>query len=170
MGVSALAWKPVDGYEGMYEVSNKGDVRSRKTGHYRLLKPKFNRTTGYMYIILSNGIKPKTFPVHRLVAEAFIPNPNSLPFVNHKDEDKTNNVAENLEWCTPGYNTEYSKHKRFKRVSVFLPEGQKVATFESVTFAANFLGVGKGALVNALKEKTSSCAGFVVKYEGGGGQ
>lgn len=167
MGASALKWGPIEGYEGLYEVSDKGDVRSRKTGHYRLMKPKFNRTTGYMYIILSDGTKPKTFPIHRLVAKAFVPNPQKLPVVNHMDEDKTNNSAENLEWCTFGYNNEYSKHKRFKRVSVFLPEGQKVATFESVTFASEFLGVSKSAVVNALKGNRSSCAGFIVEYEDG---
>lgn len=95
-------WKPVLGFEGMYEVSNKGQV-------YSLLKHKILKQelrSGYLYVNLKHNI-PKR--INRLVAEAFIPNPNNLPCVNHKDENKLNNFADNLEWCDVGYNTRYGK-------------------------------------------------------------
>ena len=93
------------------------------------MKPKHNRFTGYDYVILSKGGKSKTFSIHRLVAIAFIPNPSSLPQVNHKNEVKTDNRVTNLEWCTPAYNSNYSKEKKYKGVSIYDPEGRLVATF-----------------------------------------
>ncbi len=157
-------WRAVKGYEGEYEVSNTGRVRSRKTGHCQEMKLKYNRYTGYNYVILFRKGDSKTRSVHRLVAEVFVPNPNGYPAVNHKDEVKTNNNASNLEWCTQQYNNIYSKHKRYKKINVFTPEGELLATFESGVFLADFLGVSKGAVTNALKGKNTSCAGFVLKY------
>ena len=97
-------WRAVPGYEGLYEVSNMGNVRNvRRNTLLRL--PKTNN--GYIRISLcKNGIKTG-LTVHRLVAETFIPNPDNLPEVNHKDEDKTNNRVENLEWCDHKYNMNY---------------------------------------------------------------
>lgn len=96
-------WKNVIGYEGLYEVSNIGNVRNvRRNTLLRLSK-----TKGYIQVYLyKNGVKTG-LKVHRLVAEAFIPNPDNLPQVNHKDENKMNNRVENLEWCTAKYNSNY---------------------------------------------------------------
>ena len=96
-------WKAVPGYEGLYEVSNKGNVRNVRRN--KLLRLQKNQ--GYIKVWLyKNGIVTG-LRVHRLVAQAFIPNPDNLLEVNHKDEDKTNNSVDNLEWCTRKYNVNY---------------------------------------------------------------
>lgn len=94
-------WKPVIGYEGLYEVSNLGRVRNIKTN--RLVMQSVV-VSGYKRVTLYKKNNPKSKLVHRLVAEAFLPNPNNLRVVNHKDENKLNNVVTNLEWCTQSYN------------------------------------------------------------------
>ena len=110
-------WMPVAGYEGKYIVSNRGRVmslprmRSGKSGAPtpmcgRVLKQSLDHD-GYRKVCLRSGAQPRNHSVHRLVAEAFIPNPSNLPCVNHKDEDKTNNSVDNLEWCTVSYNNSY---------------------------------------------------------------
>ena len=99
-------WKPVLGYEGHYQVSNFGRVKSIKFGKERILKPGKN-AKGYLQVCLWKNGKGKTFRVNRLVAEAFLPNPDSLPEVNHKDENKLNNNAENLEWCNRKFNINF---------------------------------------------------------------
>lgn len=105
-------WKDVAGYEGLYQVSNLGHVRSlnyNKTGKEKLLSPCVGRN--YLIVHLhKNGVSK--FPrIHRLVAEAFIPNPLNLPCVNHRDENKLNNCVENLEWCSFSYNSNYGTAK-----------------------------------------------------------
>ena len=114
-------WKPVVGYEGYYEVSNLGRVRSidkyvntkccsKRFRNGRILKGiKHNE---YMWVSLSKDNVKSKKRVHRLVAEAFLPNPQNLPYINHKDENKTNNISVNLEWCTPAYNTIYYHNRR----------------------------------------------------------
>ena len=97
-------WKPVNGYEGLYEVSNLGNVRSIRTN--RTMKLQLHK--GYLKVGLYKQRTLKQFSVHRLVASAFIPNPKSKPEVNHLDGDKTNNRADNLEWCTPCENANHA--------------------------------------------------------------
>lgn len=111
-------WKDIDGYKGFYQVSNKGRVRSvdrtikwrHNSFQYRkgrILAPTID-TAGYYVVGLHKESVGKIYIVHRLVAEAFIPNPDNFPIINHKDENKLNNVVENLEWCTYSYNTKYN--------------------------------------------------------------
>lgn len=116
-----IIWKPVVGYEGLYEVSNTGLIKSLNCYNYkepRLLKLG-HRPDGYLSVGLSKNNVTKTKTVHRLVAEAFIPNPDNLEMVNHKDEDRTNNNVENLEWCTRAYNQIYSMNLHPERKQVF---------------------------------------------------
>ena len=110
-------WRDIKGFERLYQVSNLGNVRRMECDitynngtvhHYKeqiltLHKHQF----GYMRVPLWKENKVRKFFVHRLVAEAFLSNPNNLPFVNHKDENKTNNRVDNLEWCTASYNQRY---------------------------------------------------------------
>ena len=114
-------WRTIEGYEGLYEVSNLGRVRSLDMyvkcgyGNYRLHKGKVlsptKDTNGYLRVVLSCNGKHKSITVHRLVAQTFILNPDNLPEVNHKDEDKTNNNVDNLEWCNRKYNINYGSRK-----------------------------------------------------------
>lgn len=102
-------WRDVVGFEGLYKVSNLGNVKSlnyKRTGKEKVLKP-IKNTGGYLQIWLIKDGRRYTKSVHRLVAEAFIPNPDNLPCVNHKDENKTNNKEFNLEFCTYEYNINY---------------------------------------------------------------
>ena len=112
-------WRDIKGYEGIYQISNKGRVKSlnyRRTGKEKILKPGKTKP-GYLCISLyKKGEKCKCFSIHRLVAQAFLPNPDNLPIVNHKDENKLNNNVENLEWCNSEYNLNYGN--RNERVNI----------------------------------------------------
>lgn len=99
-------WLPVVGYEQFYKVNSSGTIVSLRTGKIR--KPVRNPQTGYNTMILSGNHVKKTICIHRIVAEAFIENPNGYGCVNHKDENKLNNAVENLEWCSKAYNNTYN--------------------------------------------------------------
>ena len=136
-------WKDIVGFEGFYKVSNKGNVysveRRDSRGNIcegRVLKPGYT-SCGYLQVGLSKNGKSKTRTVHRLVAETFLPNPNDLPQVNHRDEDKDNNNVENLEWCDTKYNINYgtgserAAQTRFKKVKATNIKTGEVLTFNS---------------------------------------
>lgn len=109
-------WKPAPGFEQDYEVSNRGRICSHRKGHTRLLKPILEKWNGYFTVSLFDAKgKMHKVKVHRLVALAFIPNPHGYPCVNHKDEDKTNNHTDNLEWCSKAYNTTYGTSRQRAR-------------------------------------------------------
>ena len=118
-------WKNIEGFGNKYEVSNLGRVKKKETtkrhyfGGFSIVKEKIlipnKHREGYLYAQLIVDGKKTPIGIHRLVAEAFIENPNNLPFVNHKDENKENNNVENLEWCTREYNNNYGT--RLKRIS-----------------------------------------------------
>ena len=110
-------YKDIAGYEGYYQISNYGNVKSLKrkvnspyatrTVNEKILKQRIDKY-GYWTIVLRKFNKDKHFTVHRLVAMAFVENPNNFPCINHKDENKLNNYYENLEWCTVNYNNKYN--------------------------------------------------------------
>lgn len=117
-------WKDVKDYEGLYQVSNLGRVKvlekrnvrfgkwGRKTLPERIKLSQKNKNGYYMIDLIKDKSRKRVY-VHRLVAQAFVANPDNLQYVNHKDEDKTNNRADNLEWCTKAYNNNYgTKHAR----------------------------------------------------------
>lgn len=120
-------WKPVVGYEGLYEVSNYGDVKSLNTNKIRCKK---KDKYGYYCINLSKNGKRKTYFIHQLVARAFIPNPNNYPCVNHIDEKKTNNCVWNLEWCTHKYNNNYGNHI-IKMINTFNSKRKPIRCIET---------------------------------------
>ena len=116
-------WKDIEDYEGLYQVSNLGRIKSLEReviagrGHKKVIKKEkilhpTDNSFGYLMIQLTKNGAQKNFLVHRLVAKAFIPNPNNYPEINHKDENKYNNCVENLEWCTKLYNMNYGTRKK----------------------------------------------------------
>lgn len=122
-------WKDINGYEGYYQVSSYGRVRSLD----RLVSNRFikgsilkqNERGKYLCVCLSKDKMKKSYSVHILVANAFIDNPNNLPCINHKDEIKTNNRVENLEWCTHKYNINYGNAQSRKSNSRMIFKDKK---------------------------------------------
>lgn len=129
-------WKDVVGYEGLYQISNYGILRSLKdkNGVARIRNLKYQKNTkGYFITRIYKNRTGKTVTIHRLVATAFIPNPHNYPMINHKDEDKTNNCVWNLEWCDAKYNANYgSLSERKKIININHPSKSKpVAMFDN---------------------------------------
>ena len=107
-------WKDVVGYEGYYEVSDIGNVKNSRSGH--ILSPGLSQ--GYKYVVLCKHGERHNKQINRLVAEAFLENPEHHPIVNHKNEIKTDNVVDNLEWCTYSYNNSYGSAPLHKSESL----------------------------------------------------
>lgn len=165
-------WKDIAGYEGIYKVSNRGRVVSLKRMNARgqIVKPRIKaikpNNRGYIQINLSKDGKQEYKLLHRIVAEAFIANPNNLPQVNHKDENKNNNNAENLEWCTNLYNRHYGTgleravrnhdydeiaHKNRKQVAQKDENDCVIAVWHGLIAAAEAVGGNKDAIRNSIK-------------------
>ena len=150
-------WKLIEDYNN-YEVSNLGNVRNVKTKH--ILKPNYSNK-GYACLYLMKNHKSKKIRVHRLVAKMFIPNPGNLPQANHKDENKSNNYVENLEWCDKSYNVNYSKHKYEKPVYCLDLD----IVFRSATEASKITKVNRSSIVKACNNKLNSAGGKLWCYE-----
>ena len=168
-------WKDIAGYEGLYQVSNLGRVRSVKHGKIRLLKLGTDGH-GYFQIKFSRGGKMKEFPVHRLVAEAFIPNPSNFPVVNHKDENPANNTVNNLEWCTVKYNTNYGSCQGrrsakilngplAKAVLQYDKSGNLVSEWPSVLEVQRQTGFVQSSISRCCLGKHKSAYGYIWKYK-----
>lgn len=147
-------YKEISDYPN-YIVYDNGRVQNQKSG--RFLQPQFFGN-GYLRVGLSKDGEQKMFLVHRLVAEAFLPNPEGLPVVNHKDGNPSNNNVSNLEWCTQEYNTNYQTDttqrgpkprrdippRQVKLVGQYSKDGQLLATYRSITEAAQAIGKPNG--------------------------
>jgi len=141
-------WATIKGYEGLYEVSNYGNVRSLKFGKIKYLKPAKDGN-GYNHVILCKNGQKKHFKVHRLVANAFIENPNNLPQINHINEVKTDNKASNLEWCDSKHNIRYSQARQVMGIS---KDGRKTILLEAVR-DGDLLGYKQSKISNAANGK-----------------
>lgn len=163
-------WKDIEGYEGHYQVSNQGRVRSLKFEKKRILKPHRDKG-GYLLVNLCNNSEMKTFKVHRLVAKVFISNPQNLPEINHKDEIKTNNCVENLEWCDRKYNINYGTHiqrrsdKRSKPVIQYSKYGEFIKEWKSAIEIQIQFGYYHSNISRCCNGKRKSAYGFVWRYK-----
>ena len=161
-------WKEIAGYEGLYEVSDQGRVKSlgnNKSRKEKILKPR-KHTRGYFQVGLYKDGQKKVSLIHRLVAEAFIPNPNNLETVNHKDEDKTNNAVCNLEWMSLTDNVAYSQPQWAKRsVQMFDKKtGELLATFPSTHEAERITGIAQQNISKCCNGNRKSAGGYVWRY------
>lgn len=175
-------WKDVVNYEGLYQVSNDGQVRSldkkiyttnQYGGRYeaikkgKVLKPEITNCGYERVALVKNGTK-KHFSVHRLVAEAFIPNPDNLSCVNHKDENKLNNNVNNLEWCTYKYNNNYgtsierSSKKRYKPVVAI--KNDLTLYFNSLKQCAKVLKINRKNISVVCRGKQNTIGGYKIQY------
>lgn len=178
-------WKSISGYDGYYEVSDTGEVRSidryvtdtsgKHKGKKRFLKgstmkltnnkPR-NREDGYVVVNLRKDGTSWVAPVHILVAKAFIPNPDNLPTVNHIDGDKHNNNASNLEWASYSENNIHAlrtglRSPRGNAISQYTLDGEYVASYKSACEAARVTGLSRGAISHCLNGRMKKYGGFI---------
>lgn len=169
-------WEDVVGYEGLYLISDIGEVLSlprvvntrnmhgdivihRKA---KYIKPhtRGNKGHEYLAVTLSRDGDSIAYSLHRLVAEAFIPNPYNLPEVNHKDENPLNCCVDNLEWCDHQYNIDYSKSKRVAQYA----GDEKVAEYKSISTASEMTGISRTSINNVLCGWSRTAGGYGWKY------
>lgn len=167
-------WKDISEFEGLYQVSNLGRVRNRDG----LVKQTKTNNRGYIQICLHKQGKSYYKLMHRVVAEAFIPNPNELPQINHKDEDKNNNTIQNLEWCTNMYNRHFgtsiqrmAQHHNYSEVAkasskpvLQLKDGMVIKQYESVMAASREVGISDSAIRQVCYGRNKNSAGFQWQY------
>lgn len=166
-----MEWRGIKDYEGYYQVSDTGLVRSLdrniiySDGRKYIKKGKILRLkkdrNGYPRVELYRNNKCRGFYVHRLVAEAFIPNPTNLPQVNHKDENILNNNVNNLEWCDGKYNVRYSIAVK---VSQFDKSGNYIKTWNCIQDVTQELGISSSHIVMCCKKRMKSAGGFCWNY------
>jgi hypothetical protein len=178
-------WKDVVGYEGLYEVSNFGNIYSHI--NKKILKNSKNDKGRYSVELFKNG-KSKRLLVHRLVMIAFVPNPDNFPQVNHMDENPSNNMLNNLEWCTPKYNMNYGEvaKTRHSKIDYSTEErkalaringkcanvpvlqknkkGEILMKFDSIKDATKHLKVNQSHIVECCKGQRKTSHGFMWEY------
>lgn len=181
-------WRDVIGYEGLYMVSNLGRVKrlsyvmKNVSGSYVVpekLRSIQTNPQGYSSLVLWKNNKHHVVTVHRLVAMAFIPNPNNYPHINHLDSDRANPKADNLEWCTRSHNMRWAydtnnmrsklnpprgeEHHRSVRVAMISKSGEQIKTFACISDAAREIGVVVGSISNCINGKSKSSGGYIWK-------
>ena len=172
-------WKDIEGFEGHYQVSNLGRVKSLEwtyysgQGHYakkvqpeKILSQKVSKRTGYCTVLLY-GDKRHYCSVHRLVAKAFLPECEGKTIVNHIDGNKQNNNVNNLEWSTYSENTIHAIEHDLRPIRKIIEcdlEGKELREWNSVLEAANFYGVTRGVIYNCLHKRIKTVKNRIWKY------
>lgn len=173
-------WKDIKGYEGLYQVSSLGRVRSldrkilysngKRCFHKGKILNLHSNHRGYLYIGLHKNNIIKKYYIHRLVAEMFIFNLYDYPCINHKDENQKNNTVENLEWCSYKYNNNYGNHgkrissSKSKRICQMSEEHKIIRYFNSITQAGNTLDIPHSSISACCKGKMRMAGGYIWKY------
>lgn len=166
-------WKAIKGYAN-YQISNLGNVRKinkdYRCAKYKPLKPKLEKN-GYLRICLSKNSLKNYYNIHRLVAEAFIPNPNNFPIINHKDENRSNNNVNNLEWCTYKYNNNYGNIKvkmsnsaLKRKVQQYDKNMNLLNTYISIKEASIKTNSNRRYISQCCKNTTLTCNGYYWRY------
>lgn len=181
-------WKDIPNYEGLYQISNLGNVKSlcfgarniKKSNIVKLLHQSRNNL-GYHKVQLYKDGKSKMFYVHRLVAMSFIPNPDNKPQINHKDGNKDNNTIDNLEWVTSKENLRHAVetglrqpsqmkgrtgklNKMSKIIYQYDMDGNYIATHYGISEAARTLNCNTSTIGECLRGKNKTACGFLWKY------
>lgn len=178
-----MNWTAIKGYEGIYEISDTGQVKNlrsdpkNRTYPGKILNPGLTGS-GYPFVLLSVAGITENKMIHRLVAEAFIPNPDNLPEVNHKDGDKINNRVDNLEWCSRSHNLRhavdnglrYNQCNIIRGVKMITPD-EKILHFKSMKDCGDYFGFSKSWLPNYLRKNGNPCFynGFQITVGSRGG-
>ena len=174
-------WKEIDGYPN-YMVSNLGNVKSlervimKSNGKRQTIKETIRKGVkdkdGYLIVTLYDEYhNMKNIKIHRLVAQAFIPNPNNLPEVNHKDEDKTNNNVDNLEFCTTRFNLTYGNRlkkvieKISKKCYQYDLNKKLINIFPSTQEASKFTGICQSNITSCCRGEYKTTHGYIFSYQ-----
>ena len=165
-------WKDIKGYEGLYQISNTGKVKS--VNKHIILKPSKNRK-GYLHIILCKNGKTKVGRIHRLVAQAFIPNAENKEQVNHINGIKTDNNVENLEWCTNGENQKHAfslglqtnvgnNNPRARKINQYDLQGNFIKTWNSIYDIEHALNCNRSSIWRCCTHKYKQSHGYIWRY------
>lgn len=179
-------WKDIKYYEGLYQVSNLGRIKSLKRKVYagrgrmrwqyeRILSENKTNGNGYKIVSLNKQGKSQNKYIHRLVAETFLENPNDYKYINHKDENKANNCVNNLEFCTAQYNCTYNdlhirnglknrNNKYSKKILQLNDDDEIINIFPSISEASRQLNVSQQAISDCLRGIQLHSAGYKWKY------
>lgn len=189
--IDGETWKPINGFEGYYEASNLGKIRSlsrivkhKNRGHKQFKRGKqikfFLNHKGYPQVDLRNQHKRLSTSVHRIIAKTFIENHGNKPQVNHKNGIKTDNRSVNLEWCTPGENVRHAyrmglssspmkgkfgaDHNRSRPVVMMTKKRDEIQRFDSLTMANKITGVNTGNIQSACCGRANTAGGYLWEY------